>query len=240
MLIDEIFVHYFSQKKESTLFFVGAFFSLIGFFLGWLLFPGKILPGVFFSTMPLVPMSIKIFSQDLSKKDIFEIYMYIFFGMIVELTILYSFFPVESIVPLGTYENIQFSLPTAFQNFSSIIVNNTKIIFLGLILSMLYSIGSLFIITLNSFVVAQLFSNFLTSGKSGLFIAFLPHTIVELSGYFLGAIAGTVLASAFIRFEYRSHEFNHAVLQSAIFFTFSIMAVILGAVLEAFVLPTII
>ncbi|HLD48977.1 MAG TPA: stage II sporulation protein M [archaeon] len=240
MIVEEILKRFWDVKSKNNLFFLGIIMGFIGFVIGWLLFPGKLLPGVFFTAMPLVPFVHKIYKKRISSRNMALLYIYIFFGMIFVFTFLYSVAPTEKIVEFGTYENISAQDP--YMAFSYILSNNTKLIFICLLLSMMYGIGSIFILTLNSAVIGQMFSHFLTSGKLDLLFAFMPHTVIEITAYMLAALAGGVLAASFInikdlRKKSEKKEFEKKVLKSATFFTISITVVIIGAFVESFVMP---
>src|SRR3989338_2702166 len=240
MIVEEILKRFWDIKSKNNLFFLGIIMGFIGFVIGWLLFPGKLLPGVFFASMPLVPFVHKIYAKKISSRNMALLYIYMFFGMIFVFTFIYSILPAERIVEFGSYENMAAQDP--YFMFSYILSNNAKLIFICLLLSMMYGIGSIFILALNSAVIGQMFSYFIISGKMNMLFAFMPHTIIEITAYMLAALAGGMLATAFINFKnirkkQEKRDFEKKVLQSATFFTVSITVVILGAFIESFVMP---
>ena len=234
MLSEEIFRRFWGREKKESLFLFGMMMTAVGFAVGWALFPGKLLPIVFFVTMSLVPFVNKIFHKKPRKQDIVTVYFFLFLGMIAVFVFLQMFFFTERIVYFGSYESIKLQDP--YFAFSEIIMNNVKLVFICLLLSMLYGIGSMFILTLNAAVIGQLFSGFISQQKFGLFTAFLPHTIAEFFSYFMAAIAGGYLALAFVK-KHRKKDFESMVMDSSIIFSVSIILIILAAFMESFVLP---
>lgn len=233
MIIETIFKRFFNMEHKRNVIFLGIFVTLIGVFVGRLLFPNDFLPSIFFATMPLLPFVNRIFHKKMEKKSIAELYAFLFIGMIVVFAVAYTL--LSETFDVSIYKNIGAYDP--FMLFASVLSNNVKLIFVLFLLSMLYNIGSLFILALNAAMISQLFSSFLIFNRQDLFLFFLPHTIIEFTSFFLAAIAGALLTIAFTSFKKRDHDFDEKVLQAAIFFTFSIIAVMVAAVVESFLMP---
>ncbi|MFC2143511.1 stage II sporulation protein M [Candidatus Aenigmatarchaeota archaeon] len=233
MLIETIFSRFFNLQHKINVFFLGIFVTIIGMFVGVLLFPGEILPGIFFATMPLVPFVNKIFDKKMSNKTIAKLYVFLFLGMIIVFAA--SYFFLSDLFDVTIYDKIGDQDP--FMLFSAILTNNVKLIFILFLLSMLYGIGSLFILALNAALVGQLYTSFAVFNRMDLFMLFLPHTIIEIFSFFLAAIAGALLTIAFTTYRKRDADFDDKILQASIFFTFSIIAVMAAAVVESFMLP---
>jgi len=233
MLIESVFKRFFNLEHKRNVLFLGIFVTLIGVFVGTLLFPDDLLPAIFFATMPLLPFVNRVFHKKMEKRTIAILYGYLFVGMIITFAVAYTLlsknFDVSIYKNIGAYD--QFAL------FAAVLSNNVKLIFVLFLLSMLYNIGSLFILALNAALISQLFSSFLIFNRPDLFLFFLPHTAIEFVSFFLAAIAGALLTIAFTSFKKRDKEFEDKVLQAAIFFTFSIMAVMVAAVVESFMMP---
>jgi uncharacterized membrane protein SpoIIM required for sporulation len=102
---------------------------------------------------------------------------------------------------------------------------------------MLYGIGSLFILALNAALIGQLFGSFVVFERLDLFLFWIPHTSVEFASFFLAAIAGALLTVAFTTHEKRDIHFDERIFRASVFFMFSVMFVILGALVESFLLP---
>ncbi len=233
MLIESIFKRFFNLEHKRNVIFLGVFVTVIGVFVGKMLFPDEILPAIFFATMPLLPFVNRIFHKKMEKKTIAELYAFLFLGMVITFAVSYTL--LSETFDVSIYKNIGAYDP--FLLFSSVLTNNVKLIFVLFLLSMLYNIGSLFILALNAALISQLFSSFLIFNRPDLFLFFAPHTIIEFTSFFLAAIAGALLTIAFTSFKKRNREFDEKVLQAAIFFTFSIIAVMIAALVESFAMP---
>lgn len=233
MFIEEIFKRFLNVEHESYVFFLGIFVTMIGVIVGHLLFEGDIMPGIFFTTMPLVVFTSRMFYRKIKNREIAKIYALLFLGMAIVFGIAYIF--LSDTIDVSIYNNIDEQDP--FLLFSSILSNNVRLLFILFLLSMLYNIGSLFILAFNAALVGQLFSSFAVYGRFDLFVFFLPHTAIELVSFFLAAIAGAILSIAFTAHKKRDAEFDERILRSSIFFMFAVMTVITGALLESFLLP---
>jgi uncharacterized membrane protein SpoIIM required for sporulation len=91
-----------------------------------------------------------------------------------------------------------------------ILLNNLKVLFLVLLLSFIYGMGSVLIITWNASVLGVFVGSF---GKFVNFLSFIPHTALEFIGFFFGAMAGGLLSMAFdeSRTKFRSNKFYQAI-----------------------------
>lgn len=138
--------------------------------------------------------------------------------------------------------------------FGIIFVNNAFVLLLSIIFSFLYGAGALFLIGWNASVLAvkigkgatALLSNYAHMGHGsipisylhGLFnaLGFLPHGIFEITGFFVGAIAGGIISVAMTKKKYRTHEFGIVARDSLLLILFALALVFIGAVVESFLL----
>ena len=236
MLIETIFKHFFNLEHKRNVIALGMFVTLIGVVVGTLLFPDDHLPAVFFSVMPLLPFVNRIFHRKMEKRTVAELYAFLFVGMMIVFAFYFAF--LSRTFDVSIYRTLGAVNP--FELFSSVLSNNVKLIIVVFLLSMIYNIGSLFILALNAALISQLFSSFVIFQRLDLFLFFLPHTIIEFTSFFLAAIAGALLTIAFTSYKRRNAEFDQRILQAAVFFTLSVIAVMVAAVVESFAMPALV
>jgi len=92
-----------------------------------------------------------------------------------------------------------------FDNFQKIIVNNIGVLFLSFVFSFLFGAGAVFILAWNASVLAAaigITAKTFGSAVVGLPVAilvFLPHGILEILAYFIGAVAGGLISTVIMR-----------------------------------------
>ena len=121
---------------------------------------------------------------------------------------------IEGVVVQGTITgNI-----TKFNIFVKIFINNLKVLFFCLIFSLLYGTGAIFILTWNASVIAVAIGNLIknklaeTASMMGVgwvssylgvvtfsFLKYMLHGILEITAYFIMALAGGILSMAIIK-----------------------------------------
>ncbi len=180
-------------------------------------------------------------------RDIFEIYFFMFMGIMIAYSIVVFVLPNSIVMKLfqsqlatGGFKGHAFSSGL----FWSLFMNNLKIMIVVLILSIVYGAGSILFISWNAAVwgvvagfVAKTISyqNMLLYYFHDFFIR-LPHTLLEMSAYIFVAIAGGVVSKAVLREKLYSKKFNHVLTDGLIFFGISLVCVFLGALIESIVL----
>ncbi len=121
---------------------------------------------------------------------------------------------IEGVVVQGTITgNV-----TKFNIFVKIIINNLKVLFFCLVFSLLYGTGAIFILTWNASVIAAAIGNLIknklaeTASMMGVgwassylgvvtfsFFKYMFHGILEITAYFIMALAGGILSMAIIK-----------------------------------------
>jgi ABC-type multidrug transport system fused ATPase/permease subunit len=126
----------------------------------------------------------------------------------------------------------------------SIFQNNLIVMLICFVLSLVYSSGAIFLISFNASIFASHIADIIKTKAVSLSLAshilFLGcnlvvmfiHTIPELGGYFLGAIAGGVLSKAVTREKFRSQRFHRVLKDSIILLVLSVVVLFIAAVLE--------
>lgn len=215
------------DAHPSYSFIVAMIFVMVGFLFALLIFPAEFsIAMVTFSTILIVPYTLKIlkreeFSKVQKIKNAFKnfsahnriiiLFIFLFFGMVIEYMILFAFIP-PNITQLAFGNQIMTISDTPskyFLNmdfFFKILMNNLRLVFICYILSLFYGIGALYILNYNASIAGIVYGNTIrpliwggsmpTFAVAKLFL-FLPHLITEVIAYLLAAIAGILLLKSF-------------------------------------------
>ena len=188
-------------------------------------------------------------------RDIFEIYLFLFLGIFTAFILLglvsgtenfdYQMKFLEKQEGLNSQlikSKTEAGIQIHSSNFFALLQNNLTVILISFILSFFYGAGSMFLIVLN----ASVFSTFVMFimrelptmvHKTTIFFIFLVHTVPELFGFLLAAVAGGILSKALLKEKFGSLPFKNVVRDSFLIFLIAVGVVILAAALETFVTP---
>jgi uncharacterized membrane protein SpoIIM required for sporulation len=131
--------------------------------------------------------------------------------------------------------------------FAGLLLNNFKILLLCFVISLAAGAGAIFLISWNASVWGTIFGNLaqaasLAVGKNpyvyfGLvMLAVFPHMILEVLAYILATIAGTLISQAIVQEKFGSDRFKQIFIRNAVLLLVSIAVLVLGALLETYVL----
>ena len=167
---------------------------------------------------------------------------------------------IESILGPGGFftkgSNLAMNAVSAEEGFKIILMNNFKVLLFSILFSFLYGAGAIFILSWNASILAvalgnftknklaelgnvtgiTLINNYFQAGSLGL-LRYLIHGVPELSGYFLGAVAGGIISAAVIRRDYKDPRFYDIVLDSLDLIALASLLLIVGALIEVSVTP---
>ncbi len=229
---------------------LGFSLSIIGLVVGLLLFPEDAgLVGILFTTIAALPFIRKILflqeKQDknvhsflrllLRNRKVIEIYFFFFMGVMLSYFLLYFVLPdillhalFERQIDLFTQPILgHFSRQGAL--FRTIILNNTKILIICLVLSLLYGAGAIMILTWNASALGVFLA---TLNKAESIALTLPHAFLEFTGFFFAAVGGGIISVAISRGETKSKQFK-AILSDGLFmFLIGVLIIILAAFVE--------
>ncbi len=134
--------------------------------------------------------------------------------------------------------------------FSIILLNNVKVLLFSFVLSFLFGAGAIFVLTWNTSVIAVaigelLIKNVYRYGSSAkaatkAFARYLLHGIPELISYLVAIFAGVFISIGVIRFPIRSKEFVRLLITSLNLIVFSLIILVIAAILEVYISPLII
>ncbi len=154
---------------------------------------------------------------------------------------------VNPLVPLATLQ------ATTFQgDFLGLFFHNLEVLFLMVVFSFVYSIGSIFLLVWNASIVGVFLEQYIRNsipayssyGVLGFPTAFLvgsfkglmrllPHGIFEISAFFVASIAGGVLSIAIERKMFRKSNLHRVFLDVCVLLAFSVVLLLVAAWIES-------
>ncbi len=131
---------------------------------------------------------------------------------------------------------------TTSGRFFAIFSNNMYVLIFTLIFSLLMGAGAIFILAWNASVISAavvIFSKYELS-KLPLGIArYMIHGFVEIGAYFVSALAGGIIGVAVIKHRFKGEKFWAVLQDSLILIVCAIILLVIGALIEVFITPTI-
>jgi len=132
--------------------------------------------------------------------------------------------------------------------FDIIFFNNAFVLLLAVAFSFIYGAGVVFLIGWNASVIGVLIGKDIVQSAAtsslpeafagGLYnaLGLVPHGFFESLGYFLGAISGGIIGAAISRKKHLRGEFGNIAKDAAIMLIYAMGALLLGAIIEAYVI----
>lgn len=233
MVLENILKPSTAEKHPVEIFFIAVVFTLVAMFISKTLFPSEIsLLTICFITLFFTPLFTKLFLIEekkdiaLKKENIFhrhrqmiKILTFFFIGIMLTTATVYFFIPESS----GFFElqdeklqEISGSPTGAFnldQTFYKILLNNTSVMLMIFLTSILFCSTAIFILTWNASIIGVFIGKSLYSlihagmSKSSAYVIGIPmaisqlliHGIPEILAYFMVGIAGGILSSALMK-----------------------------------------
>jgi uncharacterized membrane protein SpoIIM required for sporulation len=126
-----------------------------------------------------------------------------------------------------------------------------------ILFAFLYGAGAIFILTWNASVIAAAIGNFIRTNlvtvaeRAGLakvasyfqitslgLLRYLLHGIPEITAYFIAGLAGSIISVAVIREKFGTKQFEKIILDSSDLILISILILIVSALVEVYITPT--
>lgn len=175
---------------------------------------------------------------------VIKLYLLIFAGSLLSFLFLYLTLPPGFLYNVFNLQVSNIGSKLAYDSFASafysIFLNNFKVLFICVFLSLIYGTGSLLILMWNSSFLSIVLGeaiknspNFLNTSIS--LLTYLSYGILEISAYFLGGLAGGIIAIAIIKHHYKSKKFYFVLRDATFLFLISILILLLGAGIESLV-----
>ncbi len=240
------------DRNPFYAFFLGLTLAFIGTSIGLFIFPEQAsFAGLLFITIAAIPYLQKVIDFEERKPGVFHedfwkrnrkiaiIYALFFFGVVFAYFIWFKIIPLASaqfffnrqIVALTQPTTLGFFAQEQIRQFMPILLNNLKVLFLVMILSLIYGMGSVLVITWNASVLGIFIGSF---GRFTDALGFLPHASMEFLGFFFGAMAGSLISMAFDedRTEFKSDKFYRAINDAALLFILAVVIIAAAALIE--------
>ena len=101
----------------------------------------------------------------------------------------------------------------------------------------------MFLIVLNASVFATFIMFIMKelpiiTNKAAILGIFMIHTIPELFGFLLAAVAGGILSKAIIQEKFKSRPFKNVIKDAFAIFIIAIVVIVIAALLETYVTPS--
>ncbi|MBI4895159.1 MAG: stage II sporulation protein M [Candidatus Aenigmarchaeota archaeon] len=257
-----------AEDKPWLVFFIAVILSFLAIYISWVLFPSQAsILSVAFVTIFFVPFFQRLFRFE-EKKDelavrkhmkhdsIFKrhqkaLYVYgaFFIGVILVYSAVFTFIPSMRDVfslQLEWFKGSFTGQAVEAGNFARYFVNNTQVMLIFFILSIVFGAGAVFILSWNASVIAVylgiVVNKFIPAlGVSTAYVygftigagSIIFHAIPEIGGYFFAGIAGGVLSIALLREKFMSKEFKEAGKDAMVWFVLAEVLIIIGALIES-------
>ena len=259
------------KAKPIEVFIFALVLTPIAFFFSYMLFPdyASVL-GCAFVTILFVPFFQHLFLDEEKKEEwatkhrvrenvfhrhehVLVYYSAFFLGVILVLSFLFFFLPdsyrgelfekqiseLKRISGLSTGHVIS-------PNASRIFINNTLVLLIAFISSLLFGTGAVFVLSWNASVIASfagtwaqsLISKGLPSSLAFLYgvpnalLAIALHGIPEIMGYFFAGFAGGILSVGLLREKFGTPEFKKIVIDGLIFLLIGEYCIFIAAFIE--------
>lgn len=185
--------------------------------------------------------------------------MWLFLGFLAAFLILAVF------LPSGYFENVfssqidtiltvkrgaTGSFFNDFNSVSSVFFNNLQVLFFCVLFSLFYGAGAIMILVWNASVMATAVGSFIRDqlvSANGLFayinmtstglLKYLFHGIPEIVAYFIGALAGGILAFAWVNHDLKGKKFKMIFKDSLNLVLIAVVILFAAALAEIFVTP---
>ncbi|HLD78791.1 MAG TPA: stage II sporulation protein M [archaeon] len=213
MVLDRAVERSLLEHKPDVAAIIGFLFVLVGFLSALFMFSAAISVAMIgLSSMLMVPYVMKIVKPDEpSYASVFgkrnksiAFYGFLFLGMAVAYTLLFGVLnPALLERTFGVQlDAISVTISGRFWSpgiYLGIVANNLLIVCIAILLSFVYGTGAVFILNYNASIAGVVYGSSLNAllwGGIPLFahpLAYLPHTIIEITAYLLAALCGNII-----------------------------------------------
>lgn len=277
MVLENIETSDDAEKKPWHVFIYSIMATTVSLFLASYIFPSQIsITFLFLVTIASFPMIYNVLNdeetldEDYERIDIgffrihkkaFDIYAFLFLGILVATSFWYSVLPSEFVKDafseqIKTLSSIRGdSVKTGFvvmesRGFFPIFLNNFSVAFISFLLSFFYGAGAIFILAWNASVIAVFVGNMARATSAGMshplssiygYAITLPagllsialHGVPEIAAYFIAGIAGGILSIGIIK----RHQDTRIIKDASALFGLSVALLIIAAFIEVWITP---
>lgn len=229
-MLETFFLLEEEKQNFHGLAFLGFISGLLGFGVAKIIFPSQAdILAVVFAAIPLIYSLTEKFLDDEAERlphfPEVEMYLSIFTGLAVAFGVLAHFFPGA----FGSQKAIIGVSGAAIQggSFQAILSNNFTVFSSIFLVSLLVGSAGAFILSWNASVFGVFMADIFSS-EPLMTLAYLPHSLFEMSGFVIAGISGSLISAA----VYREH-FNRETWKDYIKLVLAgLGCVLIGAFLE--------
>lgn len=272
-----------AEKNPRKMLLLGFIYTVVAIILSlWVFSSYASLIFVFLAAVAAIPLMYNTIKMEEEKdlEDLKEVvllkehskalrfFMLLFIGMTLASVAFYTLAPHHTVSKLfesqtDTISSINGHVTGMFTAeqfgiFTSIFLNNIKVMIFCAIFSLIYGAGAIFILSWNASVIGVAIGNFIRGNlaaaanmvgleRAGHYfqiisiglLRYVIHGVPEILAYFTAGLAGGIISIAIIRHDFSTRKFEHILLDSADLFLASIALLVMAAALEVWVTPAI-
>ncbi|MCX6710023.1 MAG: stage II sporulation protein M [Candidatus Woesearchaeota archaeon] len=269
-----------AEKKPYQMIFIGMLYVVAALLISFWIFPDNVdLVAVFlctFASIPVIYDALRIQEKEgVEIEDEVSIlrqhgraisfFVCLFIGFVIGYAIFYVSMPfsivqkafvIQTQTITAVNGNATGGIASYWNAFTTIFVNNFKVMLFCLLFSFVYGMGAIFILVWNASVLGAATGNFIRTnlqhytsvlGMSapaaylkayalGLF-RYSIHGIPEMAAYFVAGLAGSIISIAVIRHDLATKNFEKIMMDSSDLIVISIIILFIAAILEIFITP---
>ncbi len=277
MVLENIETSEDAEKKPWHVFFYSIMATTVSLFMAAYIFPSQISATfLFLVTVASFPMIYNVLNDEETldenyeridigflsiHKKAFEIYGFLFLGIIVAASFWYTVLPPDFVKSafgeqIKTLAGIRGDISkTGFaflggRGFFPILFNNFSVAFVSFLLSFFYGAGAIFILAWNASVIAVFVGNMARAASAGIshplsamygYVVSVPagllsialHGVPEIAAYFIAGIAGGILSIGVIK----RHQDIRIIKDAIALFGLSVALLIFAAFVEVWITP---
>lgn len=197
MVLESLINSIKAEKKPVELLLLGFIYVIVAAILSLWIFPSQAsMVFVFLTTLATIPILYGIIvdeekkdlDMNITEKDLLKehakalkAFMYLFFGMVVGILLMYVLLPSTTVYNLFTTQiqtissmnhavdiGISGQFTGSLNSFSKIFLNNMKVLIFCILFSFLYGMGAIFILTWNASVIGVAIGNFIRTNLASI------------------------------------------------------------------------
>jgi len=178
-----------------------------------------------------------------------KFFIFLFLGMVLAYTLWFAFLPTETATNLFSLQidtiagrNVEVGAVVGLGDFVGILLNNLKVLIVGIALAFVWGAGAIFVLDWNATILGTLLGNGIRQGINGAAAPlaatkYLVHGIPEITAYFVAGLAGGIISIAVSRHKFGEPEFANVMKDSLELILISIVILVIAAALEVGVSP---
>ncbi|MEM4714030.1 MAG: stage II sporulation protein M [Candidatus Nanoarchaeia archaeon] len=257
MVLDWLINVHNLEKKPYKMLFFGLIYSLIAAVLAIIIFPREASAVALALTIAaFLPILLNVVKEEELKDEHSKIsllkhwpalkfFVFMFIGMVLTYIILAFALPqnyvnslfdmqIRTLVGRGVELGAVISIKNSFL---AILLNNFKVLAVGILLAFIFGAGAIFILEWNASVLGVLIGGLLRHSFDISSLKYLIHGIPEITAYFIGGLGSAIISMALARYKYNEAKFSQVLWDAFSLILLSIIVLIIAAILEVTVSP---